>query len=69
MNGQNYRVVATKEFEGNNINEQQIIEEVMRNNNNQNQYAQQSQYYASDPHYASVRSGVYMGQHNYDTRV
>jgi hypothetical protein len=61
MNGQNYRVVATREFDGNNINEQQIIDEVMRNN------PQYSQHYSNDPHYASVRSGVYANQ-SFDTR-
>lgn len=57
MNGENYKIVATKEIEGNHISEQAIIDEITRNNNNS--YNSQPQVYVQPPKYTQVSSNVY----------
>lgn len=46
MNGENYRIIATREIEGDKVNERAIIDEVMRSNaySQPKQYPSNSQY-------------------------
>ncbi len=53
MNGENYRIIATREIEGGEVNERAIIDEMMRSNT----YSQPKPY-PSNPQFTQDRNRV-----------